>query len=191
MDNNTLLIALAAVIVIAIILLVVLKGQRSKKLRSQFGTEYERTVQEAGGRKNAELELREREKRVHKFDLHPLTAEDRSRYGESWRLVQADFVDDPKGAVTRADVLLDEVMRARGYPAAEFDERAANLSVEHPTFIENYRAAHDISERHARGEAGTEDLRQAMIHYRALFDDLVSASPDDAARRPAAGRAVT
>ncbi len=178
MDSTTLIAIVVIVAAIAVVGLIMASRQKSAKLRSQFGPEYERTLEDAQGRHKAERELREREKRVQKFKLHPISTEQRLRYADAWRAVQADFVDDPKSAVTRADALLDDVMAARGYPAAEFDERAANLSVDHPVFVQNYRSAHDIAERHERGEAGTEDLRQAMIHYRALFDDLIADTSD-------------
>ena len=147
--------------------------RRTEELRARYGPEYGRTVSEAGDRKRAEAELLRRQERVEHLDIRPLTAEQRDRFLEQWRAVQARFVDDPKGAVTDADRLVEEVMKARGYPVADFDQRAADLSVHHPRVVENYRAARDIALRHRRGEASTEDLRQAMVYYRELFQDLL------------------
>lgn len=146
----------------------------SAKLKSQFGPEYERTVQQVGDEKKAETVLADRQKRVSSFTIKPMPSDMRQHFIETWPTVQAKFVDDPKYAVTRADDLLGEVMSARGYPMSEFDQRADDLSVDHPEIVQNYRKAHDIAVRHSRGEASTEDLRTAMIHYRTLFDDLVN-----------------
>jgi hypothetical protein len=173
MDTNTTIVIVVAVIAVAAVVYLLMRRRNSSKLRGQFGPEYERTVDEVGGRRKAELELQNRAKRVKTFELTPLTVGDRERYGLRWRNVQGEFVDNPKGAVTHADELLGEVMTARGYPTGEFEQQAADLSVDHPVFVQNYRAAHEIAVRHAQGEAGTEDLRQAMIHYRTLFDELV------------------
>ena len=169
--------------IILIVLVVLLGGaalglwlqrRRSEELKSRFGPEYERTVAQVGTASKAETLLHEREKRVAKFSIRPLPPEKRARYVDQWRQVQAQFVDDPKGAVTHADDLLGSVMESRGYPVVDFEQRSADLSVDHPEVVQNYRVAHEIATRHSRGEAGTEDLRQAMIHYRALFDDLVN-----------------
>jgi hypothetical protein len=126
-----------------------------------------------GDQRRAESELMKRQERVEQLDIRPLSASQRSEYMGRWRTVQAKFVDDPKGAVTDADALVTEVMKARGYPIADFDQRAADLSVHHPRVVENYRAARDIAQRHRRGEATTEDLRQAMVYCRVLFQDLL------------------
>ena len=150
-----------------------LRRERSKALAGHFGPEYDRTVTQYGDRGRAEAVLQAREERVQQFDIRPLSEAERSRFYESWRAVQARFVDDPTGAVGEADGLVQHVMRARGYPVGDFDERAADLSVNYPTLVENYRAAHRIAERNGQGQAGTEDLRQAMIHYRSLFDELL------------------
>jgi len=169
-------IVLGFVVVLAAIAIALLwmRKRRSANLKSRFGPEYERLAKRTGDEAKAEELLALREKRVAAFTLKPLPAAQRDSFVGAWREVQAQFVDDPKGAVTRADGLLGEVMAARGYPVADFHQRAADLSVEHAHVIEHYRTAHDIALRHERGEAGTEDLRQAMIHYRALFDDLVN-----------------
>ena len=177
-----LLIALV-VIVLAIGVFVALRELRSRRLQSRFGPEYSRAIQETGDRSTAESRLAERTRRVERFHIHPLSREDKLRYLGSWQKVQADFVDDPRQAIRRADTLLGDVMAARGYPVSDFEQRSADLSVDHPTVVQNYRAAHDIALRHERGEASTEDLRQAMIHYRTLFDELVAES--EMAREPA------
>ena len=175
MDTNTVIvIVFAALALVAVVVLLLMKSRQTSKLRNRFGPEYERAVDESGDKRIAEAALHDREKRVKSFAIQPLRTGERERYVAAWRRVQGEFVDNPKFAVTHADELLAEVMAARGYPVGDFDQRSADLSVEHPVFVQNYRAAHDIAIRHARGEAGTEDLRQAMIHYRALFDDLVS-----------------
>lgn len=163
------------VLVLAVVALVVWnKSRRSAALKSRFGPEYERTVHEVGDEGKAQAVLAGREKRVASYTIKPLAPAMRDHFVETWRNVQAQFVDDPKYAVTRADDLLGEVMSARGYPTKDFDQRSEDLSVDHPNVIQNYRAAHNIAERHSRGEASTEDLRTAMIHYRSLFDDLVN-----------------
>ena len=171
--------AATAIIIVAIIIVLVGVGfwyfqrQRSSKIRRRFGPEYERTVTETGDRRKAEQILEKREKRVQGFLIRALPQADRERFASAWREVQAQFVDDPKAAVTRADQLVADLMNMRGYPVADFEQRAADLSVDHPIVIENYRAAHDIALRHQRGEASTEDLRRAMVHYRTLFEDLL------------------
>jgi len=147
--------------------------QRSSHLKERFGPEYERTRSHVGDLRRAEAALEAREKRVEKFHLRPLASDEAERFTEVWRHIQALFVDDPKGATTEADGLVNEVMTARGYPVADFEQRAADISVDHPVVVEHYRAARAIAERNARGAASTEDLRQALIHYRALFDDLL------------------
>lgn len=149
------------------------RQRRTKVLRQRFGEEYAYTVKEAGGVHRAETILHEREQRVDRFDIRPLPHESRRRFIEEWQKIQARFVDSPADAVARADVLVGEIMETRGYPVTDFEQRSADLSVDHGDVVQNYRAGHSIAERHTRGEADTEELRQAMIHYRALFDDLV------------------
>jgi hypothetical protein len=184
MDNNTILIVGGVVAVLVIISLALLwRRQKTESLRSRFGPEYVRAVEDAGGQHKAEAALQTRAARVSKYDLRPLTAEDQRRFAESWRLVQAKFVDDPAAAAQAADDLLGEVMSVRGYPAADLDQRLEDLSVDHGDAVQNYRVARDIVQKHARGDAGTEDLRQAMIHYRTLFEDLLG-EPATAARAP-------
>jgi hypothetical protein len=162
------------VVLLAVVAVVFwMRSRRTAELKSQFGPEYSRTVQEAGSEKKAETLLAERQKRVASYTIKPLPPEMRDHFVETWKRVQSQFVDDPSYAVTRADDLLGEAMAARGYPVKDFDQRAEDLSVDHPQVVQNYRTAHDIAVRHAEGGAGTEDLRKAMIHYRALFDELI------------------
>jgi len=156
--------------VIAIALLVV--NQRSKKLRERFGPEYSRTVEETGSKMRAEAKLQKLQKRVEDFRITPLSSETRAKFVAGWHKIQSRFVDNPRGALTEADKLIQEIMTARGYPVTEFEQRAADISVDHPLVVEHYRAGHEISLRHSQGHASTEDLRQAMIHYRTLFAEL-------------------
>jgi hypothetical protein len=172
------IIVAAAAIVVGVIIVAIaawfsLRKRRTEKLRAQFGAEYDRAVKEDGGRRHAEAGLKERTARVQSFNIRPLTAGDRARFGESWSRVQARFVDGPGGAVTEADHLLRDVMSTRGYPVSDFEQRAADISVDHPLVMKNYRTAHAIAVRQTQGRANTEDLRQAMIHYRTLFGELV------------------
>ncbi len=185
MNINTTELVLGLVIVVLAVIAIWLwmQQRRTASLKSHFGPEYVRTVHEVGNERKAEAILAQREKRVSTYKIKPLPNEMRAHFVEVWRNVQAQFVDDPKYAVTRADDLLGEVMIARGYPMAEFDQRTEDLSVDHPHVIQHYRTAHDIAVRHSQGEASTEDLRTAMINYRALFDDLVN-EPDDHAMPP-------
>jgi hypothetical protein len=186
MTNPTVLtiMVVAVIVILAVIGIFALRRQRTEKLRSRFGPEYDRALQDTGDKGRAETELEKRRKRVEGLTIRPLTREDRTRFTEAWTKVQARFVDDPKGAVTEADQLLGEVMSRRGYPVGDFEQRADDVSVNHPNVVENYRKGHAIAVRHARGEAGTEDLRQAMIHYRALFADLVGNRELTTAKEP-------
>jgi hypothetical protein len=169
------IIGVAAILVAGIIAFLVHRKRRSERLRTQFGgAEYARTVKIDGNRRDAEARLEERTQRVEGFHLRPLAAADRARFVESWRGVQSRFVDGPAGAVTEADLLLGDVMSTRGYPVSNFDQRAADISVDHPLVLENYRNAHEIALRQVRGQATTEELRQAMVHYRTLFEELIS-----------------
>lgn len=176
MSQSLLIIIAVVVVAIVVAAAFLISGRRrSEHLRSRFGSEYERAVAENGDRAKAEAELLKREKRVEKLDIHPLDPDARRNFMERWKEVQARFVDDPPRAVMYADALLAEVMSARGYPVNDFEQRAGDISVDHPDVVQHYRVAHEIAVRHSRNEAGTEDLRQAMVHYRALFDDLVGA----------------
>lgn len=187
--NNPALLAIilgAAVVILAVVGFIVFRKRRTENLQSRFGPEYDRTVRETGDRARAESELEQRKKRVEGFKIRPLTRDDRTRYTDAWNDVQARFVDDPKGAVAQADQLLGEVMSRRGYPVGDFEQRVDDVSVNHPRVVEHYRAGHAIALRQAKGTAGTEDLRQAMIHYRALFADLVGNAEMTMAKEPEA-----
>ena len=166
---------IAAVVVVAIVAVAWVYAQRERRvrLRTHFGPEYERAVRETGSPGKAEALLAERAKRVHDLKIHRLTHEQAETFVQEWKRIQGMFVDDPDGAVAAADRLVTEVMTARGYPIEDFDMRAADLSVEHPRVVENYRIARALAVRRSRGEAGTEELRQAVVNYRALFDDLL------------------
>jgi hypothetical protein len=165
---------LVAVIVVGVAAwYVAMQRRRTQDLRTLYGPEYTRTVSQVGDKRRAEDELVKRQERVDALEIRPLSAEQRGAFTQQWRNVQAMFVDDPRGAVTRADGLVEEVMKTRGYPVSDFDQRAADLSVHHGRVVENYRAAREIAIRHRRGMATTEDLRQAMVYYRELFQDLL------------------
>lgn len=177
----------AAVVVVALIIWYAVSRRHTRSLRDQYGPEYNRTVRELGTRRG-EQELLRRQKRVDNLDILPLSAEQRNRFSRQWLGIQAMFVDDPGGAVTDADRMVEEVMKVRGYPLADFDRRAADLSVHHGPFVENYRAARDIAELHRQRKATTEALRRALIYYRALFEDLLeereTTSVERAVERP-------
>lgn len=167
-----LLVVIAAVIVVALIYRL-LRKRRSENLREQFGPEYDRVVRKEGNASKGERLLEFREKHRKTLNIRSLSAEEHDRFSNRWNEVQSRFVDDPSGAVAVADELIIEVMQARGYPTTDFTQRAADISVDHPVVVENYRDAHDIAQRRSRGQASTEDLRQAMVHYRALFSELL------------------
>jgi hypothetical protein len=184
MDTNTL--AIVAVVVVLLIAagIVLMRRRRSDTLRDHFGPEYHRTVHEMGSPSKAEAELLARQKRVQKLHIVPLTPADAERFTRDWRAVQTRFVDSPQGALFEADQLVRELMLKRGYPMGDFDSRAADISVDHPAVVDHYRAAHAIMLRDQRGEADTEAMRQAIVHYRALFAELLEvASPAVAARQ--------
>jgi len=174
MDNPlviVLVIALVAAIGAAVWLY--MRNQRSSQLQSKFGPEYDRALETHRDQREAERELEHRAERVEHLDIRSLTSAERERYADLWRSTQARFVDDPAGATDEADQLVGEVMAARGYPVGDFEQRAADVSVKHPRVVEHYRAAHEIATRNERGDADTEELRQALMHYRALFEDLL------------------
>ena len=171
--NTTALIIVIAGVAVAVAAIVFYLSNRSRRLRSKFGPEYSRAVEETGSKYRAESKLEKLEKRVDKFSIRPLPPDEAARFRDSWRAIQSGFVDNPKIALTNADRLLGEVMTARGYPVADFEERAAEVSVNHALVVDHYRAGHEIAVRHAQGRATTEDMRQALIHYRVLFDDLL------------------
>jgi hypothetical protein len=171
------IVVVAAIVVVAVVASA-LRTKRSRGLQERFGPEYDRVAADAPSRREAEAELREREKRREELAIRPLDPGDRDRFQNRWQDVQAEFVDDPAAAVTDADALIQEVMRTRGYPVDDFDTRSADLSVDHPDVVEYYRAAHGIAVAHERGNAGTEQLRHAVQHYRKLFEALVEPSPE-------------
>jgi hypothetical protein len=176
METWVWIVVIAAVAVVAVVAWFLVRGTRTRGLRRDFGPEYERTMARAGDRGLAESELRERRDRVSTLDLRPLSQADHDRFASEWTKVQAEFVDAPSDAVTEADELIQEVMATRGYPVEDFDRRAADVSVEHPNVVENYRSAHSIAVKEARegGDGDTEALRKAMVYYRSLFDELLT-----------------
>ena len=158
---------------VAVVLWFLWERRRHVQLRKRFGPEYDRIVHETGSERRAEAELDARARRVARLQIRTLDEADALRFAEAWRVLQIRFVDEPSAAIAEADRLVGEVMTARGYPLGDFDQRSADISVDHPRVVANYRAARDIARRQGRGEASTEDLRQAVIHYRALFEDLL------------------
>jgi hypothetical protein len=186
MDQQTAMIVAIAVVVAAILLIAAwtyARQRRHRHLRERFGPEYDRTVQAVGTTGKAEAILDARERRVRGFDIRPLGRPQAEAFLREWRRVQTRFVDDPDAAVEEADRLVAQVMTARGYPLEDFDKRADDLSVDHPRVVENYRVARAIAARRERGEAGTEELRQAVVNYRALFEDLLDIKDDTRPRR--------
>lgn len=178
MDNEPIaLIALIAGVVVAIAIAMIAarksRNQRTAALREHFGPEYEHAIDHHGDRTRAEKDLLARQKRLDSLNIRLLSAEECARFSAAWSEVQQRFVDDPPGAVTDADALVKDVMKTRGYPMGNFEQRVADLSVEHGNVVQHYRAARAIAQENANGAAGTEDLRQAMVHYRALFQDLL------------------
>ena len=177
--STTTIVIIIALLAVPVIVGIVMAGwlisrnRRTKQLRSKFGPEYNRMARTEGDAAHAEELLQERQKRVKKLDIKPLTDQQRNEFADAWEHAQARFVDDPAAAVENADVLLQEVMNVRGYPVADFDQRVADVSVDHPAVVQNYRLAHGIAIRHEREDVGIEKLREAMIHYRALFADLL------------------
>ena len=172
------LIAVAAILVIALVAWQALRARRTRTLQDRFGPEYDRTIDRADGRRDAEAELEARAKRRDELDIRPLTNASRTRYLDEWQRVQARFVDDPVGAVQESDRVIQAVMRERGYPVDNFDQRAADISVDHPEVVENYREGHRLALSSATGDGTTEELRQAMVHYRGLFDELLEDTAD-------------
>ncbi len=177
LDNTTLiLICAVAVVLVAGIAWLAYQGARSKRLRERFGPEYDAVARRLGSKAKAEKELRQREKRVDKFQIVPLSSAEIARFSSAWTRLQGSFVDDPKGVLIEADRLVRELLTKRGYPVADFELRAADISVDHPIVVNNYRAAQRIVSLDQRGEASTEDLRKAVVHFRALFDELLGVS---------------
>jgi hypothetical protein len=180
-----------AVITVAVLITIAVVYLRNRaaarlRLRERFGPEYERTVKEQGSERRAAAQLSEREDRVERLNIRELEPAERERFANQWNVLQLRFVDSPRGAVAEADDLIMLLMQTRGYPMSDFEQRAADISVYHPMVVENYRTAHAIAQRLREGDAGTEDLRNAMIHYRALFDEMVRVAGPTLMRRDAA-----
>jgi hypothetical protein len=187
-------VVIAAAVVIAVALLVVVtrsvnRRKRTERLKTHFGPEYERAVGEAGDQGAAEKELVARERKRQKLDIVALSPESRAKYAEHWHTVQTAFVDDPSRAVGDADRLVTEVMRERGYPIDDFDQRASDISVDHPNVVEHYRAAHVIHLAQEKGDIGTEAQREAFVHYRALFEKLLEKDVETNRETPKEARA--
>jgi hypothetical protein len=195
MSSGSIFLIVAAIVVIVAIVVATFiyyrqQAERRHRFRGRFGPEYDRLVAVLGSARAAERELEQRERRAATFHIRALPLEDREQFVTRWRQAQAEFVDNPKGSLAHADELLGEVMNARGYPVQDFEQRAADLSVDHPVVVQHYHAAHGIALRHKKGEATTEDLRQAMIHYRALFQELVDEAAPAAPLHPSVPHAA-
>ena len=175
MSSTYLIIAVVVILLIMGIIMAVgfSRRQRTKRLQNKFGPEYDRTVEKAGNEKKAMAELGERQKHVDSLHIRPLSVDERERYLAQWKAVQAKFVDEPGQATVEADHLIMEVMKARAYPVSDFEQRAADLSVNYPELVSNYRAARAIALKNEQHSANTEELRQAFIYYRSLFDELL------------------
>lgn len=183
MSQSNLTPAMILLIVVALLAIgaavwMFIQKKRTQDLRSKFGPEYDKAIGTHGDRSHAESDLEKREKRVAKFNIRSLREEERVKYAEDWRVEQSLFVDDPRAAVKHADLLVQDVMKRRGYPVSDFDQNAEDLSVDHPRVVENYRIAHEIAIRDSRGQSSTEDLRKAMVSYRSLFEDLLEQPVD-------------
>ena len=177
MSSTQVVVIVIVVAVIAALVAVAVVASRRRALRERFGPEYDRVVAEQDSRSAAERELRERERRHAELELTPLSPESRARYAAAWEELQVRFVDSPAETVGEADELVSRLIAERGYPTGDFSDQIAHLSVEHARTLTHYRDAHEIRQRNERGEAGTEDLRQALVHYRALFADLLGEEP--------------
>ena len=175
LDPKLIVLAAAVIVIIALLAWLYMRNRRSKTagLRQKFGPEYDRAVLTHGSERKAEAKLADRKERVEKLNLRDLDRVESEKFSRQWESVQSRFVDSPKGAVAEADDLVSSVMKARGYPVSDFDQRTADISVDHPRVVENYRSAHEIALRVGKDQATTEDLRTAMIHYRSLFEELV------------------
>src|ERR1700730_13207487 len=175
LDPKFIVLAAVAILVIVVLAWVSVRKRRdtTADLRQKFGPEYGRAVQKHGSERKAEAKLADRQERVEKFDIRDLDPMEYERFSQQWESIQSRFVDAPRGAVAEADDLVSSLLETRGYPVSDFDQRAADISVDHPRVVENYRSAHDIALRVGKHGASTEDLRTAMIHYRSLFEELV------------------
>jgi hypothetical protein len=181
-DEQTLVYVVIALGALALVIIALVASQkrahrRRAELQRRFGPEYDRTVQELGSPARADRELAERARRIERVQFRDLSVEDRTRFSNAWTRLQAQFVDDPAVAVTGAADLIEEVMRARGYPSKEFEQRVADISVIHPDMVQHYRAAHALAESSRSGQTNTEELRQAVVHYRFLFSELLRGTP--------------
>ena len=183
---NTLIFTVVLIVAVgAIVAWVVMQRQRTQRLQQRFGPEYTHAVNTFGGRTKAEAELTKREQRVARLTITPLAPADAARFSQAWNALQSRFVDNPKGAVGDADHLVRELMVKRGYPMGDFERLAADISVDHPGVVTTYRAARAIAVRDERGEADTEELRKAVVHYRTLFDELLEVKPTSTAQTSA------
>ena len=182
MDNTTFILVVVAILVIGgLLAIAAMRFQRSQRLKERFGPEYERLVREAEDRRKAETELEARLAHVESLDIRPLSAEEVNRFSLAWQAAQAEFVDEPHAALQKADRLIQEVMRAKGYPVDDFEQRAADISVDFPDLVTDYRGLHMIAEKDADDEVSTEEMRQAMVHGRALFDNMVTKNTPETA----------
>jgi uncharacterized protein YneF (UPF0154 family) len=178
MNTTTIIIVVVVVVIVGVILgLVFSRRNRATQLHEKFGPEYDRTVQSMGGEKKAQTELNERQKHVKTLSIRPLSVSEHDRYLAEWTAVQSKFVDEPGQAIVDADRLIMEVMQIRGYPVSDFEQRAADISVKYPALVTNYRGAREIANKNKLGQANTEELRQAMIYYRSLFEELLKIEP--------------
>jgi hypothetical protein len=184
--NTVIFAVLLIALVLAALAWLVVQRKRSQRLKRRFGPEYDLTVSAFRSQSKAEAELIARENRVARLKIVPLAPADAARFSQAWNTLQGRFIDSPKGVVTEADHLVRELMTKRGYPMGDFERMAADISVDHPTVVAAYRAAQSIAARDVRGEADTEELRKAVIHYRALFDELLGGAPEKIATQPAA-----
>jgi len=166
-------VVIVVIVAIVIVAIIVMRQRKSLQLKQRFGSEYDRAVNQHGDPRSAEAALAERERRVEKFTIRPLAPADREMYSANWMKVQRRFVDEPAAAVVEADKLVTAAMTARGYPMGDFEQRAADISVNYPQVVQNYRSARTIVVRHGEGRSSTEDLRQAMVHFRSLFTELL------------------
>ena len=173
MQTGNIIALVVAGVAIAIAAWALIQREKTRKLKQQFGPEYDRVIGQEKSSRRAEAVLGERQKRVEKYPLRDLTQEERDRFAAKWRTVQEYFVDDPRGAVAQADSLVTEAMGTRGYPMTDFEQRAADLSVDHPAVVQDYREAHRIAMLDAHGSASTEDLRKAMQRYRTLIEHVL------------------
>jgi hypothetical protein len=179
MSSEAVLVLILAVLLVVGVVWFAMRKRHTKELRDRFGPEYERTLRETGGQGQAESELDARQKRVEQLGIRPLSRDDQQRFADDWRATQAHFVDDPSAAIREADHHVGRLMETRGYPVGDFEQRAADISVNHPNVVTNYRAAHRIALSNDEGQASTENLRQAMVHYRALFVELLELPESD------------